>query len=252
MKKEEFKKLRTKLIALALAAGVGCSMNGCGKNSEEKVEEIGYLVECTDLPWQEGLYTYVINLEGLESENYDFDDAVHGIRFAKVNEKEEHGTTLSNDMTTAYYRDSLKMVWPSCFEQYGMNWFNDSNFACTYIVENVSEYEGSSYTIARSSMTVKRDLIPIGKKSAEAKTLKEGDNMSSVAIYYGDELVAYKQTGVGSDCENVIESTVGDVDLALSKVSDLGLLVETKLVDSKELYDLQEELNDNKKIKTLN
>lgn len=245
------KKIRKRMIALALATSIVLPVVGCQKDRNEKESEIGFLVESTSsLDTDAGLYSYVINTDGLESQKYDFSDTTRNINLVKVVEKQEYGTTDFNNMTPAYYRQNLRIIWPSCFNGYGIAWFNDSNFDCSFTIEEVKACAGGFYTIVYSSMTAKRDLLGPAANDV-ARQLEKGDVLSSVAIYFKEELVAYKQMGVGSDCENVIASTVGNVDVALSKISDLGILDEVKIVNYRELYEYQEELNNNNKNKIL-
>ena len=241
--------MRKNIFALTLATSMVLPVAGCEKDREES--EIGFLVESTSsFDSDAGLYSYVINTDGLESQKYDFSTAIGNINLAKVVEKKEYGTINFNDMTPAYYRQNLRLVWPSCFDGYGIAWFNDANFDCSFTMEEVKACAGGFYTIVYSSMTAKRDLLGPAANDA-IRRLEKGDTLSSTAIYWKEELVGYQQTGVGSDCENVIESTVGDVDVALSKISDLGIVDGVKTVDYHELYKYQEELNENKKNKIL-
>ena len=84
-----------------------------------------------------------------------------------------------------------------------------------------------------------------------ALLINEGDTLSSRAIYYEGELVAYKQTGAGSESQNVIDGTIGDVDLALSTVEDYGLLDETEVVNEEEINDIEDSLNEKEYIKIM-
>ncbi len=138
-------------------------------------------------------------------------------------------------------------MWPDYYSNFNLTYML-SYFDCAIRVEIVQECAECAYTIVYNSATAKKDV----KVNSDGQNyFKKGDNMASVAIYYDNELIAYQQTGFGSECENVISQEKENFDLALSKVSDLGLLTETKTLTYRELYNQQEELNAEQRINIL-
>lgn len=248
------KNKRKKLGILALATSAAILMSGCGKSNKTVSEEVGYLVETENLEDYNGLYSYIIDVNGLESKKQDYTSGLSSIEpknFAKVIDTKEYGTDFSNEMSSAFYWKNIIIVWPDCYSLYNNNFYKGTaSFDYDLKIETLQEYFGEKYTVVYSSATAKKDL-KLGDAyllTDDKKALYKGDNMSSIAIYKDNELIAYKQTGVGSDCKNVKESLKGNVDLALSTVKDSGLLSETKEITYDDLYVQQEELN-NQKIK---
>ena len=92
---KKLKGLRNRLAVVALATGLTFTGSGCEKD-ENAGEEIGYSL-MSDSGSIAGLYTYIINGHGLESNKYHFDDDF--IRLMKVSGKEEYN---NNDKTTAF------------------------------------------------------------------------------------------------------------------------------------------------------
>ena len=238
-------KAKRVLVGMLSSVLILSGMLRCGKQDENNI--VGYNVETSDNVNENGFYFYVINTKGFESDKNDFSDTSNNIILAKVSEREEYGTNLRGEQTISFYREALKLVWPECFNSYDVDTVLP-NFDIEVKFEKL--VDGSSfsptYIVIYSSITAKEDLdLEDGQK-----LIKKGDNMSSVAIYYNG-LVAFKQTGVGSECENVKAATVGDLDLALSTVSNYGLLIETESISYEELNEIEKELNRNNRGKTL-
>ena len=247
MKKENLKALKVRLLALAMAATVTATMSGCSKSKETKNEFVGFSVQSSSFDTENGLYSHVINVKGLESEKYDYSSSLRTIRLAKIDEEIVYGTNIFNEQTTAFYRDKMILKWPECYSVYGIAWFNRSNFDCEIKIQKLKECAGSEYIVQYSSITAKRDFdLNVSMLGNGQNFIYKGDNMSSIAIFHNDELVAYKQTGVGSECENVMNATIGDVDIALNTIEDLDLLEETVELSYMDLYEYQEKLNESK------
>ena len=234
---------------LGVATSLAVSSSACSKNEEEK---IGFQIEneINNLD-NNGLYEYLVDYSGLESQNYDFSDNFNSKSFAKVDSEEIHGTSFWNEKSSAYYRQNLVLIWPDCYSLYDITpWLRESNFDLDLKYEQLKLLNGPKFLVIYSSITAKRKLNLIGKDILNSDKLEflSGDNISSTAIYYEGELVAFKQTGVGSDCENVQKAIVGDVDIALNKISQLGLLKKSEKISLDDLLVYQEELNQENKL----
>ena len=242
--KEKFKGLKKGIAMLSLATSLAIVSTGCSKETKE--EEIGYEVMTNDSETPE-LYSYVIDERGFESENYSFGD-FEPLSLAKVQNEEIYD--FSNK-SLGFFRKNMVMIKPDCYSLYGdVTWINGFNMS---IDRKEISTGWSTYVVIDYSMTAKRDLddIRIRLLPAEYKLINKGDTLSSRAIYYEGELVAYKQTGAGSESQNVIDGTIGDVDLALSTVEDYGLLDETEVVNEEEINDIEDYLNEKEYIKIM-
>lgn len=241
--KEKFKGLKKGIAMLSLATSLAMVSTGCSK--EVKEEEVGYEVMTNDSETPE-LYSYVIDERGFESEKYDFDD-FDPLYLAKVQNEEIYD--FSNK-ALGFFRKNMVMIKPDCYSLYdNVSWIHGFNMS---IDRKEISTEWATYVVIDYSMTAKRDLdLNIDLLPAEYKEFNEGDTLSSRAIYYEGELVAYKQTGAGSESQNVIDGTIGDVDLALSTVEDYGLLDETEVIDEGKLHDIEDSLNEKEYIKRL-
>ena len=69
--------------------------------------------------------------------------------------------------------------------------------------------------------------------------------MESQTLIFNDEIIAFKQTGVGSECDNVIE--IGDFDTALNSVQKI--IDEDVEVDYKGAQEILEDLEQKNLIK---
>lgn len=244
---------KAKRILAGIVAGtlISTGMSGCGKKVQNENDNVvGYSVETSDNLSEIGLYSYIINTKGFESDNYIFSSSNNSINLVKVSDREEYSTNSRKEQTIDFYRDSLKLVWPECFSFYNVESIL-SNFDIEVKYEKLVDGSSSSptYIVVYSSITAKNDLVveDLSSLGDGQQLIKTGDNMASIAIYY-DGLVAFKQTGVGSDCENVKEATIGDVDLALSTVFNYGLLEKSESISYEELNEIEKQLNEENKL----
>lgn len=231
-------KERTKrIVALGALLTTLLTVNGCSNNKDTSDSEIGYIVEATTDDQEREVYSYIIDNDKLVSTK---NNLPKGKMIVKVVEREEYGTTFFNKMTAEFYAQNLRIVLPDSYRSYDkIDWYNSSNFDIQLICEKLQTRNSSKpYVVISSFMTAKKYLYD-GEfiQPNEKKYFQEGDNMSSIAIYYDDELVGFKQMGVGSECENVTSAMIGDVDLALS------LIEESKVVSSSELLEIEDGLN---------
>lgn len=254
-KVNELKRLKNRVLAGLLATTMLVSMSGCSKNREDSApRDVGFLVEGTSNVCNDcnGLYSYIINRNGLESAYYDFSSSSRDVSLAKVVKKEVYNRKCNNQ-TSKFYKDNMKLLLPDNYARYGLSisdssWFNASNFDFEFILEEVEELNGCSYTICYSNATATRDLVSADDGLiARQYFINKGDSFSSVAIYFRGELVGFKQSGVGSNSNNIINATVGDMDLALSTLEEQQLLSDTMKVNYDELCEYQDCLNEKSK-----
>lgn len=248
---EKLKKLKIKLLTYATIVGLTSSMGGCNKiKNEDSNSEVGYLIESNENFYESdkaGLYSYLINTNGFESSNHDFSNTKTKLRYAQVAAEETYNNSSSN-FDSDYIKDNFKLIWPSSYANYDEDEFNLTNTDFSLEIEQLKDLSGTSYKVIYSSLEITKDLIPSNQLNNTAKTLLEGDNFSSTAIYYNDDLIAYKQTGSGSNDENVANATRGDVDTAISTLKELDMLEETTKVTYQELESQEEIINEEKNL----
>lgn len=248
---EKLKKLKIKLLTYATIVGLTSSMGGCNKiKNEDSNSEVGYLIESNENFYESdkaGLYSYLINTNGFESSNHDFSNTKTKLRYAQVAAEETYNNS-SSDLDSDYIKDNFKLIWPSSYANYDEDEFNLTNTDFSLEIEQLKDLSGTSYKVIYSSLEITKDLIPSNQLNNTAKTLLEGDNFSSTAIYYNDDLIAYKQTGSGSNDENVVNATRGDVDTAISTLKELDMLEETTKVTYQELESQEEIINEEKNL----
>ena len=250
-RKNELKNIKKRLVALALATGMTVSMGGCSnnkgkQNQEESQTELGYLIE---YGYEAGLYTYIINKNGLKissklKSQLDLDENKE-ISYARVVDVDEFSTNVGffdkENFTPAWWGKHFYVVWPDCYDNFSKHDTKEL-FDINLRYEEIKELDGSLYTIIYFDAVSKKDWQR-PKDFINKRRIYQGDTFSSIAICYNGKIIAYKQSGAGCDCENVTSSIKGDVDLALLKV-DVDSVIEVSYDD---LYSLQKELNKQKK-----
>ncbi len=238
---KKFKEFKKSATALVLATTMMVSFAGCSQ--KEKIEEdIGYMIETEN---GEEVYPYIINLHELHNEKYHLESTLYPICFARVKDSEEY--IIRKSIKGSNKKDSVReLIWPDCFASYSYpEWINAHYFDMNIKVDKIELCNCSNnIEIIYTSITAKNDLTNnIHAYSIGQRPIRKGDNMSSVAIFFEGELSAYKQMGVGSDCENVVNATIGDVDKALCDVKDIFALNEAKQVTPDELEKMEKDLD---------
>lgn len=248
---EKLKKLKIKLLTYATIVGLTSSIGGCNKvKNEDSTSEVGYLIESNENFYESdkaGLYSYLININGFESSNHDFSNTKTKLRYAQVTAKEIFNNNSSN-LDSDYIKDNFKLIWPSSYADYDEKAFNLTNTDFSLEIEQLKDLSGTNYKVIYSSLEIKKYIMPSNQLNNNAKNVLEGDKLSSTAIYYNDDLIAYKQVGIGSTDENVVNATKGDVDTAISTLEELDMLEETTKVTYQELESQEEIINEEKNL----
>lgn len=248
---EKLKKLKIKLLTYATIVGLTSSIGGCNKvKNEDSTSEVGYLIESNENFYESdkaGLYSYLININGFESSNHDFSNTKTKLRYAQVTAKEIFNNNSSN-LDSDYIKDNFKLIWPSSYADYDEKAFNLTNTDFSLEIEQLKDLSGTNYKVIYSSLEIKKDIMPSNQLNNNAKNVLEGDKLSSTAIYYNDDLIAYKQVGIGSTDENVVNATKGDVDTAISTLEELDMLEETTKVTYQELETQEKIINEEKNL----
>ena len=248
---EKLKKLKIKLLTYATIVGLTSSIGGCNKvKNEDSTSEVGYLIESNENFYESdkaGLYSYLININGFESSNHDFSNTKTKLRYAQVTAKEIFNNNSSN-LDSDYIKDNFKLIWPSSYADYDEKAFNLTNTDFSLEIEQLKDLSGTNNKVIYSSLEIKKDIMPSNQLNNNAKNVLEGDKLSSTAIYYNDDLIAYKQVGIGNTDENVVNATKGDVDTAISTLEELDMLEETTKVTYQELESQEEIINEEKNL----
>lgn len=226
--KENLQELKNRIALVTLAVGIAFMGNGCSKDSQLDTEKVAYEL-IADSGRISGLYSYIIRGQGLESEKVYFADDY--IKLLKIVDKKVYD---KNDASAVSLVKNLDIVWPDCFKLID-HLEEASKFDINMEVEELATTDSTSFTVVYSSMTAKHNIAPETHFLINGqKEITKGDTFASTAIYYDGELVAYQQTGAGSNSQNVLDATLGNVDEALQTVSDYGLLTKTETIDYQE------------------
>ena len=234
------KNLRRRLTALGLVLPILATSFGWFMIKNPKRKN-GYSIE-TSTEEKNGLYTYIIDTSNLESKNKTLEELAmnySNINYAKVIESVEYGTYFYNEKDVDFYGKNLRLALPSCYDDaYEANVLLSNDFDQAIICEKIQCLQDLEFTIIYSAATAKRDVAPT-KEGEHKTTFNAGDKLYSTAIYYQDEIVGYKQYGVGSECEDIQLLAIGNVDAALKSV----LLNEMTPMSYEGLSAIEEELN---------
>lgn len=233
------KNIRKRLTALGLILPIMVGSFGWCMTKVPKKRN-GYSIETADEE-KNGLYTYIIDTSQLESKNNTIEELAlnySNINYAKVVESVEYGTYFYNEKDKEFYGKNLRLALPSCYDDsYDPNILLSNDFDQAVIYEKVKCLQDLEFTIIYSAATAKRDVE--ATKETGKMLFNKGDKLYSTAIYYQNELVGYKQYGVGSECEDIAFLSIGNVDAALKTVS----LNEMTPMSYEGLKDIEEELN---------
>ena len=224
MENLKLKKRLKKGLCILLAGTLIGSFAGCSKNNDEAVS-----INIVDNNFESNdEYTYIFDPEFIEDETLK-------VKFADEN------IDLLRETEDTYYTSSLSMEGANITNLMTKgtfsSFFNDLVFPDRYsYVSPISSsintslerkdfigFNNDVYQYVEAKLEVNKDIM-----RDNYKALKKGDKMASRALYAkrGNKvyLLAYEQTGVGSDCENVKEKTCGNIDELLV---NLGVIMDS-------------------------
>ncbi len=223
MKNKKLIKNIKKGLCILVAGTVIGSFVGCSKNKNEvvSINITDDTIESTDE------YTYIFNPEFVEDnalkatfidENIDLLRETENTYYTSSFSME--GASITNCMSKGTFGSFFNnLVFPDEYTYVSpTSRLIDTSLRCQDFVGFNSD---DKYQYVEAKLVVKKDIPSYA--TSKTKQLKKGDEMSSRALYVlrGNEvkLLAYEQTGVGSDCENVKEKTFGNIDNILISLS---------------------------------
>lgn len=231
----KLKIIGSRLCAL-IAAGalLVCAKESSKKNNSVKGQIGFYVSGSSGVKSESGMYSYIINKKGFRQDKIEHKNI---ISIAKSNGVRKYGDSSLEKRSCDWYKKNMKIILPDSFDNQNKDWFNCDDFDCGLECEELQDCLGDTYNIIRTKIILKKDID---------NKFQTSDSMSSVAIYYKNNLVAYKQTGIGSECNNIKKSLIGNVDEAISTLYDYGILSNWKETTIEDICNYQEHLNNEK------
>lgn len=232
--------LKLKIIGSRLCALIAAgTLLVCAKESSKKnnfgKDQVGFYVSgSSDIKIESGMYSYIINKKGFKQNEIECKNT---ISIAKSNGVRRYGDSSLEKRSCDWYKKNMRIILPDSFNNQKKDWFNCDDFGCILEYEELQDCLGDVYNIIRTKINLKRDID---------NKFQVGDSMSSVAIYYKNNLVAYKQTGIGCECNNIKKSIIGNVDESISTLYDYGILNNWKETTIEDICNYQEQLNNEK------
>lgn len=224
MRKSELRKNINKGICILLAGTIIGSFAGCSKTKNEAVS-----INIIDNNFESNdEYTYIFDPKFIEDEALKvkfIDENIDLLRESKDTYYTSNifmeGANITNLMTKGTFSSFFNyLVFPD-----GYSYVSPISSSVNTSLER-RDFIGLNndvYQYVEAKLEVKKDII-----RSNSKALKKGDKMVSRALYVKKEnkvyLLAYEQTGVGSDCENVKEKKCGSIDEVLI---NLGVIMDT-------------------------
>ena len=203
-------------VCILLAGTIIGSFVGCSKNKDEAVS-----INIIDNTFESNdEFTYIFNPEFIAMNDalrtIFVDGNIDLLRETKntyyTSDLSMEGANITNLMTKGTFNSFYSnLVLPDCYGYVSPT---------SYLLNTSLRYKdfvgfnnNDEYQYVEAKLVVKKDII---RPDVPGKILRKGDEMSSRAFYVkrGNEvyLLAYEQTGVGSDCENVKDKTCGNID----------------------------------------
>lgn len=216
-KKEFLIRCKTLLLASVIAfSSIACS------KKEVKEDRVGIIVEIDD---NKDEYQYFFNADGT-MHGLLIDTYYSRLELLKITNHEKYTNDLNSNieaMSTGFFNTNNCVVWPECFNHYSMNILTAENCVRTLDVKDLSGLRGNEFKLVTNSIEFKKDIdnIYLDVYTNENRQINKGDKIEAVALLYEDEVIAFKQTGVGSDCENVTKTFIGDIDSAIYGVDTI-------------------------------
>ncbi len=231
-------KYRLLPIILIGATAVGCY--SFTKNNK-KLNENGYIVEEDSAFREDGNYSYLLDTRVLKSENIE-----KRINFARLIDNDSKSTgNLFTEFTSKFYSDNIMVILPNEYACYTSLVFSKDYFKIDYNKSVYQTLQGEIYTVIETEYEAK-DYIDIeyrniySLKGSGLSEFQKGDILSSIAVYCQGQLVAYNQSGVGSNSENIKNAQFGNPSSLVSNIN-LDASINLTLGDLDELeYDMNQ------------
>jgi len=130
-------------------------------------------------------------------------------------------------ISDAFFNKYNYIILSSCYEHYnngienkGVYKFIYENSKRNLEIKKLEGLDGNTFTLITNRTEITRNINPGYKMLIGGqKQLFKGDKLESKTLVYDGEIIAFKQTGVGSECDNVIQ--IGKLDNALIPVDSI-------------------------------
>lgn len=239
-------KVYKKMVALVLSGTMVLSMAGCSKKPNYEEDNKNSLL-VTGYNDETVAYDYVIDYSGFVSEQLETKEDSNKYEIAAlVNEENKSSSTFKTKMTTGFYNAHRYYIIPSSLQHYNSTFTNDKLSENIYIEKRYRTTDEDEIKVIQSGVVFKMNASDFYYKDKPFSLLEgieafEGDSIMATAVLLNGELVAFKQEGIGSDCENIIP--IGDVDSVVKNLDEFISLEEDTYVRPNEAHVMTKSIN---------
>lgn len=211
---------KVKLISGVLATTMLFSLAGCNKE-DKKTDSISINIVDEMYKDKNGEYEYILNLEAIKA------NPLNKFSLFKEVQTENYNNYSLDGKTDAFFNKYNYIILPSCYEHYnngvenkGFYKFIYENSKRSLEIKKLEGLDGNTLTLITNRIEITRNINPGYKMLVGGqKQLLKGDKLESKTLMYDGEIIAFKQTGVGSECNNVIQ--IGKLDITLIPVNSI-------------------------------
>lgn len=197
---------KVKLISGILATTVLLTLSGCNKE-DKKSDSISINIVDEMYEDKNGEYKYILNLEAIK------ENPLNKFSLLKEVEIESYDNYSLEGKTDAFFNKYNYIILPSCYKHYNNGIENKGFYKFIYEnskrkleIKKLEALDGNTFTLITNSIEITRNINPGYKMlMGDQKQLLKGDKLESKTLIYEGEIIAFKQTGVGSECYNVIQ-----------------------------------------------
>lgn len=211
---------KVKLISGVLATTMLFTLSGCNKE-DKKTDSISINIVDEMYEDKNGKYEYILNLEAIKA------NPLNKFSLLKEVQTENYNNYSLDRKTDAFFNKYNYIMLPSCYEHYNNGIENKGFYKFIYEnskrkleIKKLEGLDGNIFTLITNSIEITRNINPAYKMLIGGqKQLLKGDKLESKTLMYDGEIIAFEQTGVGSECDNVIQ--IGKLDNALIPVNSI-------------------------------
>ena len=251
MQKHKLKRNIQKGLSIVAAGTIMLAATGCDKKESEAPTLPGIVVT-DEYSKDEVRYEYVINTAYSNDETSKTYYQDRPVMFMKTISEEIDSTELEivswdGPMPSWWSPDNLLKsaffgVWPECYKHYTTNDFKYNNSEITLNTKTLENFYGETCILRTITINIIKDM-PTKIYGENIKDFKAGDVISATILTADDRILAFSQTGAGSECTNVQKAICGEG--TLKTVNEAGVLEDTNetTMTKSEIYDLETSLN---------
>lgn len=211
---------KVKLISGILATSILLTLSGCNKE-DKKSDSISINIVDEMYEDKNGEYEYILNLEAIKV------NPLNKFSLLKEVETESYDNYSLDGKTDAFFNKYNYIILPSCYEHYNNGIENKGFYKFIYEnskrnleIKKLEGLDGNTFILITNSIEITRNINPGYKMLIGGqKQLLKGDKLESKTLMYDGKIIAFKQTGVGSECDNVIQ--IGKLDKTLIPINSI-------------------------------